>query len=110
MENSAIESSSAAARDASVAGSRVLGACCLPHLASVAAVLGPGEPARILLHAHAYLLERTAEDLQRYALRHDALRRYLTSEEERRASQLALLLLAGHKSINAPWAVDTILL
>lgn len=86
----------------------VLGACCLPHLAAVVAVLGEGEPARTLLHAHAALLERTAEDLQRYALRHDALRRYLTSEEERSASQLALLLLAGHRSINAPWSVETI--
>lgn len=108
-EERAVNLAAAAARDAFAARSTTLGACCLPHLCSVAAVLGPGEPARVLLHAHAYLLERTAEDLQRYALRHDALRRYLTSEEERRASQLALLLLAGHKSINAPWAVDTIL-
>jgi hypothetical protein len=108
-EERAVNLAAAAARDASAARSTTLGACCLPHLSSVVAVLGPGEPARVLLHAHAYLLERTAEDLQRYALRHDALRRYLTSEEERRASQLALLLLAGHKSINAPWAVDTIL-
>lgn len=108
-ENKAVRVAAVAAQDLSASGGTVLGACCLPHLVSVAAVLGPGEAARILLHAHAYLLERTAEDLQRYALRHDALRRYLTSEEERRASQLALLLLAGHRSINAPWAVDTIL-
>jgi small GTP-binding protein len=108
-ENKAVRAAAASAQDSYAGGRTTLGACCLPHLVSVAAVLGPGEPARILLHAHAYLLERTAEDLQRYALRHDALRRYLTSEEERRASQLALLLLSGHRSINAPWAVDTIL-
>jgi hypothetical protein len=59
--------------------------------------LGSGEIAQKLLVSHANLLGRTAEDLQRYALRHDALRRYLTSEEERRASQLALLLLAPSK-------------
>jgi hypothetical protein len=46
---------------------------CLPHLALVTSSLGAGKPARNLLHAR--LLERTAEDLQRYALRHDALRR-----------------------------------
>jgi hypothetical protein len=74
----------------------------------VAASLGDGQPTRNLLHAHARLLERTAEDLQRYALRHDALRRYLTSEEERRASQLALLLLAGHRSVSAPWTAEFI--
>jgi len=108
-EERAVRSAAVAAREATSAGGGVLGASCLPHLTAVITALGPGEAAMTLLHAHAYLLDRTAEDLQRYALRHDALRRYLTSEEERRASQVALLLLAGHKSVNAPWAVDTIL-
>jgi small GTP-binding protein len=81
-------------------------ACCLPHLLLVAGFLGPGAAAQRLLQAHARLLERTAEDLQRYALKHDALRRYLTSEEERRASQLALLLLSGHRNVSAPWVIE----
>lgn len=80
--------------------------CCLPHLLLVAGSLGPGRAAQRLLEAHARLLERTSEDLQRYALKHDALRRYLTSEEERRASQLALLLLAGHRNVSAPWVIE----
>jgi GTP-binding protein EngB required for normal cell division len=84
-------------------------ACCLPHLAMVVERLGLGEPARKLLEAHALLLERTAEDLQRYALKHDALRRYLTSQEERSASQIALLLLAGHRSVSSPWTIEYIL-
>jgi len=71
--------------------------------------LGSGEIAQKLLVSHANLLGRTAEDLQRYALRHDALRRYLTSEEERRASQLALLLLAGHRNVISPWVIEDIL-
>jgi len=86
-----------------------LPACCLAHLLQVADALGPGEPAQRLLDAHARLLERTAEDLQRYALKHDALRRYLTSEEERRASQIALLLLAGHRNLTSPWVIEYIL-
>lgn len=88
---------------------RRIPACCLPHLAMIAKRLGPGEPARKMLAAHAALLERTAEDLQRYALKHDALRRYLTSEEERRASQIALLLLAGHRNLSSPWVIEYIL-
>jgi GTP-binding protein EngB required for normal cell division len=84
-------------------------ACCLPHLFMVIAVLRPGDAAREILTAHAILLERTAEDLQRYALKHDALRRYLTSEEERRASQIALLLLAGHRNVSSPWVIEYIL-
>lgn len=81
-------------------------ACCLPHLVLVMNSLGPGQAAQRLLEAHARLLERTSEDLQRYALKHDALRRYLTSEEERRASQLALLLLAGHRNVSTPWLFE----
>ena len=84
-------------------------ACCLHHLVLVTDLLGTGEPAQRLLESHAHLMERTAEDLQRYALRYDALRRYLTSEEERRASQLALLLLAGHRNVSAPWVIEYIL-
>ncbi len=83
-------------------------ACCLSHLIMAAEATGPGEPARRLFHSHASLLERTAEDLQRYALKHDALRRYLTSEEERQASQLALLLLAGHRNVSGPWTIESI--
>lgn len=81
-------------------------ACCLPHLVAVIESLGPGTGAQNLLQAHAHLMERTSEDLQRYALKHDALRRDLTSEEERRASQLALLLLAGHRNVSAPWVIE----
>lgn len=84
-------------------------ACCLPHLRMVTESLGPGKVAQDLLQAHASLLERTAEDLQRYALKHNALRRYLASEEERRASQLALLLVSGHRNVSAPWAIEFIL-
>jgi hypothetical protein len=44
------------------------------------------------------------------ALKHDALRRYLTSPEERSASQIALLLLlAGHRNLSSPWAIEYIL-
>ena len=108
-ETKAVEVAAAAVRDATGSGEAHLPACCIPHLILVAATLSAGQPARNLLHAHARLLERTAEDLQRYALRHDALRRYLTSEEERRASQLTLLLLAGHRNVNAPWKAEFIL-
>ena len=81
-------------------------ACCLGHLAMTSAVLGKSSATQLLLGAHSRFLERLGEDAQRYALRHDALRRYLTSEEERRASQLLLLMLAGHRNVNAPWQVE----
>ncbi len=107
-EKRAVEEVAGAAQGATSGNARVP-ACCLSHLVLVTDLLGEGEPAQRLLESHAYLLERTAEDLQRYALRYDALRRYLTSEEERRASQLALLLLAGHRNVSAPWVIEYIL-
>jgi GTPase Era involved in 16S rRNA processing len=84
-------------------------ACCLPHLTMLVQFLGSGSDSQKLIAAHAALLERTAEDLQRYALKHDALRRHLTSEEERRASQLALLLLSGHRNVSSPWTIESII-
>jgi hypothetical protein len=108
-EQRAVEEVAAATRHATTSDNVYVAACCLPHLRMVVEFLGPGEAAQELLRAHANLLERTAEDLQRYALKHDALRRYLTSEEERRASLLALLLLAGHRNVSAPWVIEYIL-
>ncbi len=107
-EKRAVEEIAAAAQGA-LLGNALVPACCLSHLVLVTDLLGVGEPAQRLLESHAHLMERTAEDLQRYALRYDALRRYLTSEEERRASQLALLLLAGHRNVSAPWVIEYVL-
>jgi hypothetical protein len=93
----------AAAAQKAVDGEAHVAACCLHHLSCTADIMGKGEAADMLLRSHAALLERTAEDLQRYALKHYAVRRYLASQEERRASKLALLLLAGHRNVVAPW-------
>jgi GTP-binding protein EngB required for normal cell division len=107
-EKRAVAEVAALARDANRESARVP-ASCLGHLLRVTEALGPGEPARRFMASHARLLERTAEDLQRYALKHDALRRYLTSEEERRASLVALLLIAGHRNLTSPWVIEYLL-
>lgn len=107
-EKRAIDEAAASVRQVETAPGGKLSACCLPHLALTVGALGKGRAADILLDAHAQFFERIAEDAQRYALRHDALRRYLTSEEERRASQLLLLMLAGHRSLCAPWNVQSL--
>jgi hypothetical protein len=107
-EKRAVEEVAAEARRAVESEGVRVSACCLSHLVLVTESLGRGEPARRMLESHASLLERMAEDLQRYALKHDALRRYLTSAEERQASLLALLLLAGHRNVSAPWVIESI--
>lgn len=108
-ERKAVEEVARALKSASHADGARAPACCLPHLQLVTRFLGPGQAAEQLLRSHADLLERIAEDLQRYAIKYDALRRHLTSEEERRASQLALLLLAGRRNVSAPRTIGYIL-
>lgn len=75
---------------------------CLPHLRLLAAALGPTPVAAKLLAREAALLRRMAEDMRRYALKHDGLRRYLASEEETKAAARALMMLAGHRTLNTP--------
>ncbi len=105
-EKTAVERAATKVKEVAASSQKRLPSCCLPHLAATTRAVGAGLPAQKLLRAHSEFLERLAEDAQRYALRHDALRRYLTSEEERSASQLLLLMLAGHRSLCAPWRVE----
>jgi len=83
---------------------------CLPHLHLVLArSTDDVELRRYLLEYEADMLERTAEDMQRYAIRHDGLRRALTSAEERNAYLQGLQMLVGHKAVNAVYVVRDIL-
>ena len=68
---------------------------CLPHLRVVVERSNDGELRNRLFPAEAAVLERLAEDMQRYAVKHDGLRRDLASDEERYAPMLALQLLVG---------------
>jgi hypothetical protein len=68
---------------------------CMPHLARALPALREEGLAPSLLNQQAAMLDRLAEDMRRYATKYDALRRYLASEEERDAAELALGVLAG---------------
>lgn len=81
---------------------------CLHHLALVVRALKDGELSHKLVISHARLFERTAEDLQRYAIKFEGLRRFLASAEERQASHLAMILLAGHRNVTNPWVVESV--
>jgi hypothetical protein len=54
-------------------------------------------------------MERIAEDMQRYAIKHDGLRRDLASSEEHNSYLQALQLLVGHRSVNAVFTVRDIM-
>jgi GTP-binding protein EngB required for normal cell division len=82
---------------------------CLPHLRLVLQYTTEASIRHTLLEGQAALLERLAEDLRRYAIKHDALRRGLASREEQDAPLHALELLVGHRNVNAVFSVRDIL-
>lgn len=72
----------------------------MPHLRLVVERLDDAPRATAVCAERALGFERLAEDMQRYALKHDALRRYLRSEEERHAAEDAMQRIAGRRLIN----------
>jgi GTP-binding protein EngB required for normal cell division len=86
-----------------------LSAVCLPHLQLILQRTEDESLRQHLLSREAELMERFAEDMQRYAIKHDALRRDLASKEEQNAPLRALQLLVGHRNVNAIFTVRDIL-
>lgn len=84
-------------------------ALCLPHLEQLLPHVKAPSLREQLLLLEAAVMERTAEDMQRYAIKHDALRRHLVSREEHDAPLLGLQLLVEHRSVNAIFAVKDIM-
>lgn len=74
---------------------------CGPHMARLAPRWGATDRARALYADQVGAAVRLTEDMRRYAMKRDALREALTSEEERNAAKDAVELLAGRRSINA---------
>jgi GTP-binding protein EngB required for normal cell division len=73
---------------------------CLPHLVLVVGSVRDDRVARELMERKAAVLQRFAEDMRRYALKHDATRRYLASREETTVSSRGLLCVAGDRHVN----------
>jgi ribosome biogenesis GTPase A len=72
---------------------------CLTHLEAMLLALRDLSVAKRLLEREGEMLRRIAENLQRYALRHEGRRSDLIAEEEWQAPRQALTLLAGHHSV-----------
>jgi hypothetical protein len=89
-------------------GSKQLPPLCLRHLYSVLLAKPTVEIARLMIEEQSRVLDRLGEDMQRYSLKHDALRRELATELEHQAHQIGLSRLVGLRSIVAPWKVDSI--
>jgi GTP-binding protein EngB required for normal cell division/polyhydroxyalkanoate synthesis regulator phasin len=81
---------------------------CLRHLHSVLRSKPSADLARGLIEEQARVLDRLSEDMQKYVLKHDALRRELATELEHQVHEIALSRLVGLRSIVAPRKVDEI--
>jgi len=71
---------------------------CLTHLEGLLHVLSNTTTAKRILLQESEAFRRIAENLQRYALKHEGRRSDLISEEEWQAPKQALTLLAGHRN------------
>jgi ribosome biogenesis GTPase A len=80
-------------------GSRTKVHLCLTHLEEVLLALHDMSAGKELLLQESEALRRVAENLQRYALKHEGRRSDLISEEEWQAPKQALTLLAGHRNV-----------
>jgi GTP-binding protein EngB required for normal cell division len=79
-----------------------LSAICIPHLGMLLETIDEQELRAKLRERQASILEGVAEDMRRYALKRDGLRRVLTNDDETGAAYRALLLLAAHPNIRSP--------
>lgn len=68
---------------------------CLPHWQRIAQHLGDQTVIDALIQCQAAAVERLTEDMQRYVVKRDGLRRGLATEEETRAAQRAISFVAG---------------
>jgi len=82
-------------------GPQELPLLCFLHLPAFLARIADLELARKLTERQAEICERVSENMQRSALKHDARRRALLSDEEKRAHLQGLMILAGHRRVAA---------
>jgi small GTP-binding protein len=93
----------ATARHLDGGGNDALSTCsaiCLPHTAMLASVMQNDHARRSLIEHAAAFLQRLSEDMRRFTLKQDAVRRYMTSREETAAAEQGLMAVVGVPRIN----------
>lgn len=77
-----------------------LSAICLTHFVMLLAEVRDDDTASRLVDRQAALFERVSEDMRRYALKYNAVRRDLASQEDSSAAERALLAISGRRNLN----------
>ena len=81
-------------------------ALCLPHLGIALKTTTSIYAARALALSSAASLERAADTMKRFALKFDALRQDLTTNEERQAYVTGLAKLVGDRRVTTNWVPE----
>lgn len=79
-----------------------MSAICLMHLPYLVAAIDNPIVANEVLMREAAILARLAEDLRRYATKHDAIRRQLATREEVEAVERSVSILSGLANVPVP--------
>lgn len=85
------------------AASRRFSGLCLRHLELVVRSIDSIESIRAVIAQEARLLQLVSDDMRRYALKHDGVRRYMASGEELAAARRGLTIVAGHRNVGGLW-------
>jgi len=99
-ERDAIEATAKRLEEHKARALNSLSAICLTHFVMLAFAVRDGDLLRSMLKRQATILQRYSEDMRRYAMKHDAVRRYLASQEETTAAERGLLLVTGLRQVN----------
>ncbi len=79
---------------------------CLRHLAALLAGSPPADLSRFLLGEAVQHFDQLAEDMRNFAIKRDALRAGLLTDDEEKAHLRALVHLAGHKGLCGRWSAE----
>ncbi len=79
---------------------------CLRHLSLVTSSIPDKGVVKFLVSDAARRFEEVSEDMQNYAMKRDAMKGYLVNSDEKNAYRRAVVLLAGARSVCAPWSED----
>jgi GTP-binding protein EngB required for normal cell division len=101
-EQRAVASAAQRVNAQSDAGTQLQPALCLPHLRIVLASIDDRAARGRLLASAAHVVERLSEDMRRYAIKHDGLRRALATDEEVYAAERSLAVLCGARALASP--------
>ena len=79
---------------------------CAYHLHAVLAARPDDDAARRILLDEAQAFEALAEEMQKYVLKHTAVRHHLTTKTESQAALAGLSRLVGSQRVGGPWRIN----